>query len=143
MKTELPSRMYSEQIQHLPECCEQDPAPGLTRSFLLKLHMLSRRKTRQDWDFTQECVFIDEFVRKKDGPSVKRGDVASKQQGGMRPGWLPRSRCFRHDWLPWPGKTTVCHYSQQFLPTPSQRSPSPTIQGSLQPFASGVVTVQG
>lgn len=116
----------------------QGPGTQLASSpTVTKFPALSRKKTGQDWDFTQECVFIEEFVRKKDEPSVKRGDVASKQQGGMRPGWLPRSQCFQHDRLPsWQHWTRHTTASSSHPPSsPLLSVPQPWVPHSQVPMA--------
>lgn len=65
-----------------------------------------------DLDFTQECVFIEESVRKKDEPSVKRGDVASKQQAGMRDlGGFPEVSVSGTTSSPILASASVSHYS--------------------------------
>lgn len=116
----------------------QGPGTQLASSpTVTKFPALSRKKTGQDWDFIQECVFIEEFVRKKDEPSVKRGDVASKQQGGMRPGWLPRSQCFQHDRLPsWQHWTRHTTASSSHPPSsPLLSVPQPWVPHSQVPMA--------
>lgn len=79
------------------------------------------------------CLYC-RICKKKDEPSVKRGDVASKQQGGMRPGWLPRSQCFQHDGLPSPGGTRCV--------TPSLAAPSHPPRLSSPPHNPGSLTAR-
>ena len=78
---------------------------------------------------------FEEFVRKKDGPSVKRGDVASKQQGGMRDlGGFPEVNVSGLTGSPFLASTRGYH-------TPASKSAPPLPSSPPCPVSPGLPTV--